>query len=88
MPQEQGLNFTLHMPNKACGLHILVGQSQMRGGCVLWTRLGEEVDAVGDGVHGDRMSSDEEAPEVNSGQVVELGVEAGQLPDVVADHVE
>lgn len=53
-----------------------------------WPRLGEEVDAVGDSVHGDRVSSDEEAPKVNSGQVVELGVEAGQLPDVVADHME
>lgn len=53
-----------------------------------WPCLGEEVDAVGDGVHGDRVSSDEEASEVNPGQVVELGVEAGQLPDVVADHME
>lgn len=51
-------------------------------------RLGEEVDAVRDGVHGDRVSSDEEAPKVHPGQVVEFGVEAGQLPDVVADHVE
>lgn len=56
--------------------------------CVSWPGLGEEVDAVGDGVHGDWVSSDEEAPEVNSGQVVEFGVEAGQLPDVVADHVK
>lgn len=88
MPQEQGLNFTLRIPNKAWSLNTGVGQSQMRGGCVSWPRLGEEVDAVGDGVHGDRVPSDEEAPEVNSGQVVELGVEAGQLPDVVADHVE
>lgn len=58
------------------------------GGCVVRPRLGEEVDAVGDGVHGDGVPSDEEAPEVNSGQVMQLGVEAGQLPDVVADHVE
>ena len=50
--------------------------------------LGEEVDAVGDGVHGDGVSSDEEAPKVNARQAVQLGVEAGQLPDVVADHVE
>lgn len=55
----------------------------MRASC-----LGEEVDAVGDGVHGDRVSSDEEASEVDSRQVVKLGVEASQLPDVVADHVE
>lgn len=53
-----------------------------------WPCLGEEVDAVGDCVHGDRVSSDEEASKVNPGQVVELGVEAGQLPDVVADHME
>lgn len=50
--------------------------------------LGEEVDAVGDGVHGERVSPDEEAPEVDPGQLVQPGVEAGQLPDVVADHVE
>lgn len=56
--------------------------------CVVWSGLGEEVDAVGDGVHGDWVSSDEEAAKVNPGQVVQLGVEAGQLPDVVADHVE
>lgn len=51
-------------------------------------RLSEEVDAVSDGVHGDRVPSDEEASKVDSGQVVEFGVEAGELPDVVADHVE
>lgn len=39
-------------------------------------------------MHGDRVSSDEEASKVDSGQVVEFGVEAGELPDVVADHVE
>ncbi len=50
--------------------------------------LGEEVDAVGDRVHGDRVSSDEEASKVNSGQVVELCIQTGQLPDVVADHME
>ena len=52
------------------------------------TYLGEEIDAVGDCVHGNRVSSDEEASKVHSGQVVELGVQTGQLPDVVADHVE
>lgn len=50
--------------------------------------LGEEVDAVGDGVHGERVSPDEEAPEVDPGQLVQPGVQAGQLPDVVADHVQ
>lgn len=50
--------------------------------------LGEEVDAVGDCVHGDRVSSDEEASKVNSGQVVELRIQTGQLSDVVADHME
>lgn len=53
-----------------------------------WPHLGEEVDAVGDRVHGDRVSSDEEASKVNSGQFVELCVQTGQLPDVVADHME
>lgn len=55
----------------------------MRASC-----LSEEVDAVGDGVHGDRVSSDEEASEVDPRQVVELGIEASQLPDVIADHME
>lgn len=50
--------------------------------------LSEEVDAVGDGVHGEGVSSDEEASEVDPRQVVKLGVEASQLPNVVADHVE
>jgi len=39
-------------------------------------------------VHGDGVSSDEEAPEVHAGQVVEFGVQTGQLPDVVADHMQ
>lgn len=50
--------------------------------------LCEEVDAVGDCVHGDGVSSDEEASKVNSGQVVELRIQTGQLSDVVADHME
>lgn len=50
--------------------------------------LGEEVNAVGDCVHGDGVSSDEEASKVHSGQVVQLGVQTGQLPDIVADHVK
>lgn len=50
--------------------------------------LGEEVDAVGDCVHGDRMSSNEKTSKVHSGQVVQLGIQTGQLPDVIADHVE
>ena len=50
--------------------------------------LGEEVDAVGDGVHGDRVAPDEEASKVDPGQFVQLGVQAGQLPYVVADHVQ
>jgi len=52
------------------------------------TCLGEEVDAVGDCVHGDGVSSDEEASEVHSRQVVHLCIQAGQLPDVVAYHME
>lgn len=63
-------------------ISLFLGQ-QRRRPC-----LGEEVDAVGDCVHGDRVSSDEEASKVHSGQVVEFGVQTGQLPDVVADHVE
>lgn len=50
--------------------------------------LSEKVNAVGDGVHGDRVSSNEEASEVDSRQVVKLGIEASQLPNVVADHME
>lgn len=50
--------------------------------------LGEEVDTVSDGVHSDRVSSDEETPKVDPGQVVEPGIEACQLPNVIADHME
>ena len=39
-------------------------------------------------MHGDGVSPDEEASEVNPGQVVEFRIQTGQLPDVVADHVE
>lgn len=39
-------------------------------------------------MHGNRVSSNKEASKVDSGQVVELGVKTGQLPDVVADHME
>lgn len=52
------------------------------------SHLGEEVNAVGDGVHGHGVAPDEEAPEVHSVQAVELRVEAGKLPDVIADHVQ
>lgn len=68
--------------------------SQLQGGAVLScpgtavSCLSEEVDAVGDGVHGEGVSSDEEASKVDPRQVVKLGVEASQLPNVVADHVE
>lgn len=50
--------------------------------------LGEEVDAVGDGAHGDGVAPDEEPPKVDFVQVVQFGVEAGQLPNVIADHVQ
>lgn len=50
--------------------------------------LSEEVDAVSDGVHGDGVSSNKEASKVDTRQVVELGVKASQLPDVVTDHVQ
>lgn len=59
------------------------GAAQGRG-----RHLGEEIDAVGDGAHGDRVAADEEAAEVDPVQAVEPGVEAGELPDVVADHVQ
>lgn len=39
-------------------------------------------------MHGDRMASDEEASKIDSGQVVELCIQTGQLPDVIADHMK
>lgn len=39
-------------------------------------------------MHGHRVSSDKESSEINSGQVVQSGVEAGQLTDIVTDHVQ
>lgn len=50
--------------------------------------LGEEVYAVGDCMHGDGVPSNEEASEVHSGEVVELGIQAGQLPNIIADHMK
>lgn len=50
--------------------------------------LGEEVDAVGDGAHGHGVAPDEEASKVHAVQAVQPRVETGQLPDVVADHVQ
>lgn len=52
------------------------------------TCLCEEVDAVCDCVHGDRMSSDEETSKIHPGQVVEFGIQTGQLPNVITNHVE
>jgi hypothetical protein len=52
------------------------------------SHLGEEVDAVSDGAHGHRVAPDEEASEVHPVQAVELGIEASELPDVIADHVQ
>ena len=67
------------------------GRGRARGGGRRQKRvyyLGEEVDAVGDGAHGDGVAADEEAAEVHPVQAVQLGVEAGELPDVIADHVQ
>ena len=45
-------------------------------------------DAVGEGVHGGWVSTDEESSKVHSGQVVQSGVQAGQLPNIITDHVQ
>ena len=50
--------------------------------------LGEEVDAIGDGAHGHGVAPDKEASKVHAVQAVQPRVEAGQLPNVVADHVQ
>jgi hypothetical protein len=34
------------------------------------------------------VTPDEEAPKVDPVQAVELGVQTGELPDVIADHVQ
>ena len=39
-------------------------------------------------MHGNRVAPDEETPEVDRAEVVQAGVEAGQLANVVADHVQ
>ena len=70
--------------HRAQGGHRALGGPRGSGGPC----LGEEVDAVGDGVHGDGVAPDEEAPEVDPGEAVQPGVQAGQLADVVADHVQ
>lgn len=39
-------------------------------------------------MHGDRMSSNEESSEIDSGKVMQFGVEAGQLSNVIAYHMQ
>ena len=43
------------------------------------------VDGIGDGVHGEGVAADEVAAEVDLPEAVDLGVEEGDLPDVVTD---
>ena len=50
--------------------------------------LGPVVDGEGDRVKADRSVSEEEAPEVNPGNLVEHGIETGDLTDVVTDDVQ
>ena len=50
------------------------------------THLRPVVDSVRDGTHGERMAADEVATEVDLTQTVQLGVETGDLTDVVADR--
>ena len=45
--------------------------------------LGPEADGVGDGLHGVGVAPDVEAAEEDALQVVALGVQVGQVPDVV-----
>lgn len=39
-------------------------------------------------MHGHRVPSNEESSKVNSGEVVQSGVEAGELADIVTYHVQ
>lgn len=39
-------------------------------------------------MHGDGVSSNKESSEINSVQVMQFGVKAGQLSDVIAYHVQ
>ena len=49
------------------------------------TDLRPVVDGVGDGVHGEGVTADEVAAEVDLPEAVDLGVQEGDLPDVVTD---
>lgn len=57
-------------------------------GTLCFPYLGEEVDAVGYCAHGDGVAPDEEASKIDFIQVVQFGIEAGQLANVIADHVQ
>lgn len=57
-------------------------------GTLCFPYLGEEVDAVGDCAHGDGVAPDKKPPKIDFIQVVQFGIEAGQLANVIADHVE
>lgn len=50
--------------------------------------LSEEVDAIGYGVHGNGVTSNEESSKIDSGKVMQFSVEAGQLSNVITYHVQ
>lgn len=54
----------------------------------LLAALAPELDGVRQGVHGLRVAPDKGAPEVDVRQAVDLRLQVGDLPDVVADGVE
>lgn len=68
--------------------HHDTGSTLLCHGLVELPYLREEVDAIGDCVHSDRVSSDKEASKIHSGQVVEFGIQTGQLPNVITNHVK
>lgn len=57
-------------------------------GSLCFPYLGEEVDAVGDCAHGDGVAPDKKPSKIDFIQVVQFGMQAGQLANVIADHVE
>jgi len=52
----------------------------------VWRNLCPEVDGMCDGVHGERMTTDEETAKVDLLERVQLSVQVGDLPDVVTDR--
>ena len=50
--------------------------------------LGPVVDGIGNSMHGHRVAADKVTPKVDALELVQLGIETGNLPNVITDRNE